>query len=81
MSVRVPLENSRPRRQEICGFSRDRLIYTVSSRAPLPRAVFFYLLATSLYLGLLLLLLPRVLLLCDRTFAKSTSAALTRAFA
>lgn len=83
MSARVPLENSRPRRQEICGFSRDRLIYTVSSRSSPSRCIFFFTSATSLYLYLLvlLLLLPRVLLLCDRTLAKSTSAALTRAFA
>lgn len=52
----------RTRRQEICGFSRDRLLYTVSFAA-----VFFKLLPTTLYLCLLVLLLPPLLhLLCDR---------------
>lgn len=51
----VRAENRRPRRQEICGFSRDRLLYTVSSAV-----AFFNLLPTLLYLCLpppLLLLL------------------------
>lgn len=50
----------RTRRQEICGFSRDRLLYTVSFAA-----VFFKLLPTTLYLCLLVLLLL-LRLLCDR---------------
>lgn len=56
MSVRL----WRTRRQEICGFSRDRLLYTVSFAA-----VFFKLLPTTLYLCLLVLLLL-FSLLCDR---------------
>lgn len=49
----------RTRRQEICGFSRDRLLYAVSFAA-----IFFKLLPTTLYLSLLVFLLLR--LLCDR---------------
>lgn len=49
----------RTRRQEICGFSRDRLLYAVSFAA-----IFFKLRPTTLYLCLLVLLLLR--LLCDR---------------
>lgn len=51
------------RRQEICGFSRDRLLYAVSFAA-----IFFKLHPTTLYLCLLVLLLLRLLhLLCDRS--------------
>lgn len=68
----------RPRRQEICGFSRDRLLCTVSSVA-----IFFNLFPAPLYLCFPVPLLP-CLLLCDRDEARRglvTSAALTRAFA
>lgn len=49
----------RTRRQEICGFSRDRLLYAVSFAG-----IFFKVLPTTLYLCLFVFLLLR--LLCDR---------------
>lgn len=57
-----------PRRREICGFSRDRLLYTVSFAA-----VFFNLLPTPFYLYLLVLILLHLLLLlllCDRVLRR-----------